>query len=127
MFGDVWSWAGKYRTTEKTIGVPPWTIRQEMRTFLENARYWIDHGVYPPDELAVRFHHRLVYIHPFPNGNGRVARLAADVLATELGSERFTWGRADLISAGAARARYIEALRAADSEEYGPLIAFARS
>jgi Fic-DOC domain mobile mystery protein B len=91
------------------------------------ARYWVEHETYPPDEIAVRLHHRLVAIHPFPNGNGRTTRLLADLLAVRLGREPFTWGRVDRTDVGDLRARYVAALRAADGHAIGPLLEFARS
>jgi Fic-DOC domain mobile mystery protein B len=127
MFDRVWRWAGKYRTTERNLGVKPFEIEPALRQALDDARYWIEHKSYPPDEIAVRFHHRLVSVHPFPNGNGRWSRLAADVLIAQLGGLRFTWGGANLQAAGDARKRYIEALHAADKNDLEPLIRFARS
>jgi len=93
---------------------------------LDDVRYWVEHGTYSPDEIAVRLHHRIVAIHPFPNGNGRVARLMADLLVVRLGGEPFSWGRAGLKDVGEARTRYIEALRAADTHDIEPLIEFSR-
>lgn len=127
MFQDIWRWAGKYRTTPRNIGVEPWRIPADVQTLLDDARYWIDHGSYAPDEIAVRFHHRLVWIHPFPNGNGRHARLAADLLITTLGGNRFTWGRKSLVVPSETRKRYVAALRAADNHDLGPLLDFVRS
>jgi Fic-DOC domain mobile mystery protein B len=127
MFDRVWRWAGKYRTTERNLGVRPFEIEPALWQALDDARYWIEHKSFPPDEIAVRFHHRLVSVHPFPNGNGRWSRLAADVLITQLGGARFTWGSANLQTAGDARKRYIEALHAADKHDLEPLIRFARS
>lgn len=127
MFAKVWKWAGKYRSSERNIGVPPFRIEIDLRTLLDDARYWIDHKTFSPDEIAVRFHHRLVWIHPFPNGNGRHARLAADLLAVALGRPRFTWGSASLVEAATTRARYVAALKAADNHDIAPLLAFARS
>jgi Fic-DOC domain mobile mystery protein B len=127
MLGDVWRWAGTFRTGLKNLGVPPYQIPVDLRQLLDDARYWREHKSYPPDELATRFHHRLVSIHPFPNGNGRHARLMADLLVTGLGSERFSWGRANLQAAGDVRRRYIAALQAADNHDVDPLLAFARS
>ncbi len=127
MFGDVWAWAGKFRRTERNIGIDPVRIPVELRMTLDDARYWVEHETYPPDEIAVRLHHRLVAIHPFPNGNGRTTRLLADLLAARLGQEPFTWGRISLTDVGQTRTRYIAALRAADNHDIGPLLAFARS
>jgi len=127
MFNRVWRWAGTYRTSERNLGVPPYRIEPDLRQLLDDVSYWIAHKTYPADELAVRFHHRLVSIHPFPNGNGRWSRLAADILIVELAGKRFTWGSANLQSAGDIRRMYIDALHAADNHDVGPLVAFARS
>ena len=92
-----------------------------------DTRYWIENGTYLPDEIAVRFHHRLVFIHPFPNGNGRHARLIADIIAMKLGRPAFTWGSANLVKQGEARTTYLEAIRVADDGDVQPLLNFARS
>jgi len=127
MFRRVWKWAGAFRISERNIGIEPYRISVELRTLLNDVPCWVEHRTYPPNEIAVRFHHRLVSIHPFPNGNGRHARLAADLLAVTLGRKRFTWGNANLVEPAAARATYIRALRAADDHDIDPLLAFARS
>lgn len=127
MFGDVWRWAGKFRTSERNLGIAHYEVAVALRQLLDDARAWIEHTAYPPDEIAVRFHHRLVQIHPFPNGNGRHARLIADLLVMSLGGPRFSWGSANLQNAGEVRHRYITALRAADTGDLAPLLAFARS
>jgi Fic-DOC domain mobile mystery protein B len=127
MFGDVWEWAGVYRQTERNIGVAPFRIASELAGLFDDVRYWIAHDTYPVDEIATRFHHRLVSIHPFPNGNGRHARLMADLLVVKLGREAFGWGGGELADAGELRRRYVAALRAADGHDIGPLLAFARS
>jgi Fic-DOC domain mobile mystery protein B len=127
MLGDVWRWAGKFRTTERNLGIHYYEIPTALRLLLEDAKAWIQYKTYPPDEIAVRFHHRLVHIHPFPNGNGRHSRLIADLLVMSMGGERFSWGSASLQQAGEVRRRYIEALQAADNHDYTPLLRFARS
>lgn len=128
MFGDVWKWAGKYRQTEKNIGInPPYRIQPEIRQIIGDVKYWIEHKSYPPDEIAVRFHHRLVAVHPFPNGNGRWSRLAADMLIVQLGGKRFSWGGVNLQGEGEVRRSYIDGLNKADGHDLGPLIAFARA
>lgn len=127
MFCDVWRWAGRFRTTARNIGVEHWRIAVELRVLLDDVRTWIANNVYGPDEIAVRTHHRLVQIHPFPNGNGRFARLFADLLVERLGQPAFSWGRSSLIAAGDLRRQYIAALRAADNHDIAPLLAFARS
>ena len=127
MLGDVWRWAGKFRTSERTLGLAFYEIPVALRQLLDDTKAWIEYKAYPPDEIAVRFHHRLVQIHPFPNGNGRHARLMADLLVMRLGGGRFSWGRESLRDDGALRQRYIAALQAADNHDIGPLLAFARS
>jgi Fic-DOC domain mobile mystery protein B len=127
MFGDVWRWAGQYRTTARNIGVEAYRIAMDVQQAIDDARYWVEHVTYQPDEIAVRFSHRLVAIHPFPNGNGRFSRLVGDLLASRLGQPPFTWGQVNLVDAGETRARYVEALRAADNHDIGPLLLFARS
>lgn len=127
MFGDVWKWAGQYRLTARNIGIEAYRIPMEVRNLIDDARYWVKHETYAPDELAIRFSHRLVSIHPFPNGNGRLSRLIGDLLAIELGQPRFTWGRANLVDAGTTRRAYVDALRAADNGDIQPLLDFARA
>ncbi len=127
MFGRVWRWAGQFRTTDRNIGVDPYRIPVDLRQLLDDCRYWIEHDSYPPDEIAARFHHRLVFIHPFPNGNGRHARLATDLLLHNLGRPRFSWGQANLVDASETRQRYVAALRAADHHDIGPLLEFVRT
>lgn len=127
MFGRVWRWAGKFRKTERNIGIDAYRITVELRQLLDDCRYWIEHGTYEPDEIAARFHHRLVWIHPFPNGNGRHARIATDLLLVSMGRPRFTWGRVNLVDPGETRQRYVDALRAADHHDIGLLLEFVRS
>lgn len=127
MFCDVWRWAGQYRTTARNIGVDAYRISTEVQQAIDDAKYWVKNATYPPDEIAVRVSHRLVAIHPFPNGNGRFSRLLGDLLARQLGQPPFTWGRANLVNAGDTRAEYVQTLRAADYHDIGPLLAFARS
>lgn len=127
MFGNVWRWAGKFRLSERNIGVEPYRISMELRQLIEDCKYWVEHQTYSPDEIAVRFSHRLVQIHAFPNGNGRHSRIACDVLLISLGHERFTWGKSNLIDANETRRHYIDALHAADRHDYGPMLEFVRS
>jgi len=127
MFGRVWRWAGKFRHTERNVGVDPYRIATDLRKLLDDSRYWIEHNTYPLDEISARFHHRLVYIHPFPNGNGRHARLATDLLLVALGQSRFSWGRTSLVNPGETRHAYVVALRAADGRDIRPLLEFVRS
>lgn len=127
MFADTWRWAGEFRRSDKNIGVDWLEIGVELKKLLDDVRYQMEHGSFPADEIAVRFHHRLVAIHLFPNGNGRHARMMAELLADRLGQPRFTWGSRSLLNAGDTRQRYTAALQAADARDYAPLIAFARS
>lgn len=127
MFRKVWRWAGKNRTSDKNIGVTRNLIKTRIDEAIDNIQFWIDHKTFPPDEIAVRFHHALVLIHPFPNGNGRWSRLIADILAVQLGRPRFTWGRVNLQNESETRKAYIAALKKADNHDFTALIAFARS
>ena len=127
LFGDVWNWAGKYRGSESNIGVLPHLISTEVPTLFNDARYWIEHATNQPDELAIRVHHRLVAIHPFPNGNGRHTRLMADLLVERLGRQPFSWGRGSLTEISELRTVYIAALKSADDHDIQPLLHFARS
>jgi Fic-DOC domain mobile mystery protein B len=127
MFDQTWKWAGIYRTTEKNIGIPHYQIRDALAALLGDVCYWLEHRTFEPDELAVRFHHRLVWIHPFANGNGRHARLMADVVVQREGRPAFTWGGADVVRPGNFRSNYIAALRAADASDIRPILKFARS
>ncbi len=127
MFGRVWRWAGTWRRTDRNIGIDAYRIPQALRQLIDDCRYWIDYATYQPDEIAARLHHRLVFIHPFPNGNGRHARLAADLLLVMLERPRFSWGRINLVDAGETRQTYIAALRAADNHDMAPLLEFVRS
>jgi Fic-DOC domain mobile mystery protein B len=127
MFDQTWKWAGEYRCTEKNIGVPFHEIRERLMALFGDVRYWIEKSTYSLDEISVRFHHRLVLIHPFPNGNGRHARLIADVFAMKLSRPEFTWGSANFVKEGEARIQYLEAVRTADNGDIQPLLKFARS
>ena len=127
MFSGVWTWAGNYRPSERNIGIAAPRIREEIRIMFGDVLFWIDHQTYLPDEIAVRMHHRLVAIHPFPSGNGRHSRLFADLLIETLGRQPFSWGSGSLVGTSELRANYIDALRAADGHEVGKLLAFARA
>ncbi len=128
MLGKVWAWAGSFRKTDKNIGIDKYRIGLELKTLLDDTQYWIDNKTYESDEIAIRFHHRLVKIHCFPNGNGRHARLVTDTLLTDiLGKRPFTWGKGNLSLEGNVRDRYINTLRSADNIDYEPLKEFVRS
>ena len=128
MFGQSWRWAGQYRSSGKSIGADWRQIRMQVPALLADISYQVEHRLEPVDQIAVRFHHRLVSIHPFPNGNGRHARLIADVLIEQLGSPRFSWGgSSSLVDASALRQQYIAALQQADRGDISALLAFARA
>ncbi|MGQ0548994.1 MAG: mobile mystery protein B [Armatimonadota bacterium] len=127
MFNDTWRWAGKLRSTAKNIGVPVPMIQESLRNLLDDVAHWIENSTYPVDEICTRFHHRLVQVHPFPNGNGRHGRLMADALLTERGAVQFTWGSGDLVAQGSARSSYLAALKRADIGDYSSLLQFVRS
>ena len=126
LFGQVWKWAGTFRKTEKNIGVDPIQIEIQLRQLLDDTRYWIEHETYPPIELAARFHHKLVLIHPFANGNGRHARIMADAILTNLmDAPAIDWaGGYKLEAMNQRRDQYIAALRAADKHDFTGLFEF---
>ncbi len=121
MFDRTWEWAGAYRKSDKNIGVYWATVGVEVRKLVQDARYWMEHDTHPPDEAALRLHHRMVLVHPFPNGNGRHARMWCDLLLRQLGRPPFEWRAEALDRSTAIRAAYIHALRAADGGDYAPL------
>ena len=127
MFNKVWKWAGVFRGTNKNIGVDKFQISQELKVLLDDCIYWIENETFSHDEIVVRFKHRLVTIHPFPNGNGRHSRLCADILTSHVfGKKVFSWGGSNLIQPGESRKKYLEAIYKADQGEIEPLIRFAR-
>lgn len=127
MYGRVWRWAGKFRQSERNIGVDAYRISSDIRQLLDNCHYWIENNTYEPDEIAARFHHKLVFIHPFPNGNGRHARTATNLMLIALGRPPFSWGSINLVNASETREAYVAALRAADQHNFAPLFNFVRS
>ena len=124
MFGDTWRWAGHFRLTDKNIGIPWQHIAVAVHDLCNDVKYWLEHGVFDTCKAAAHFHYRLAHIHPFPNGNGRHARLITDLLLVSYGYPRFTWGGSDLHEAGEVRHQYIAALRAADENNFEPLFRF---
>lgn len=129
LFGDVWRWAGTYRAREKTIGIDPFQITVQLRALLDEARYWADNGTYAPLKAAALFHHRMVQIHPFPNGNGRHARIASDLYLEKYYSHApIEWASGiDLQADNDRRTAYIAALRAADAGDFDPLLEFVEA
>ncbi len=127
MFGEIWKWAGDYRTTETNIGVPSYMVGIELKKLLDDAKYRFENEVYEPIELAIRFKHSLVSIHCFPNGNGRHSRLMADLIMEKLyDAKYFSWGGSNLTKADELRKQYISALKQADNGNMKDLISFAQ-
>ena len=127
MFDKTWNWAGTFRTTDKNIGCDWTLVVVKLNQLFGNAKYWVETETFAPDETVARFHHALVWIHPFPHGNGRHSRMMADALLKQLGQKAFSWGDGGkLLSASEVRARYLAALRAADRNDFAELLAFVR-
>jgi Fic-DOC domain mobile mystery protein B len=128
MYGNVWKWAGEFRKTNKNIGVDKWQISVELKNLLDDVKYWIDHKIYPAAEIAIRFKHRIVSIHCFPNGNGRHSRLMADIIIEKVFKQTiFSWGATNLAVSGKSREIYLKAVKEADKGSYSDLLKFARS
>jgi Fic-DOC domain mobile mystery protein B len=128
MYGEVWKWAGTFRTSEKNLGIKNYLIAIELKQLLDDAIFWKENNTYSPAELAIRFKHRLVSIHCFANGNGRHSRLMADLIMEKLyDSNFFSWGSSNLVKATETRSNYIQAVRNADNNDIEPLISFAKS
>lgn len=127
MFGKTWKWAGTFRQSDKNIGCDWRQVSTRLRQLLDNAEFWVQERVFPPDEIAVRFHHQLVLVHAFPNGNGRHSRLMTDSLLAQMGGPPFSWGEGvDLVGVGDVRDLYLDALRAADAGNITELTEFVR-
>ena len=128
MFGEVWEWAGNKRNTNKNIGVDKYQISTEIKKSIQDCRFWIGNKTFSADEIAIRFSHRIVQIHLFPNGNGRHSRLVADIIISNMfNGSVFSWGRSDLTRSGSVRSLYLEAIHCADGGDYRALIKFART
>lgn len=128
MYRNVWKWAGEYRKTNKNIGVDKLEIPIVLRSLIDDAKYWLEHNVYEPDEFALRFKHKLVSIHCFPNGNGRHSRMMADIIFEKIYQlPVFSWGGASLSKDTDIRAQYLKAIRKADKGDFELLLKFARS
>ena len=128
MYSDVWKWAGEFRRTEKNIGISWTKIGIELKNLLDDTKYWIENKTYLPEEIAIRFKHRIVSIHCFPNGNGRHSRMMADIIIESIfGKEIFSWHQSNMVKANETRKEYINALRKADNGNIVPLIKFAKN
>lgn len=128
MFSEVWSWAGQFRKSNKNIGVDWTIIGIELKKLLDDAEFWIKNSSYNPDEIAIRFKHRLVKIHCFPNGNGRHSRMMADIIIESIfEKDVFDWRYSSMVRADATREEYISAIKKADGGNIEPLLDFARN
>ncbi|MFY9158592.1 mobile mystery protein B [Aquirufa ecclesiirivi] len=128
MYANVWKWAGKFRKTNKNLGVDKWQIPSELRKLLDDVRFWYENNFYLPDEMAIRFKHRIVSIHCFPNGNGRHSQLMADIIIDKIYQQsEFTWGAYSSKNVPDSRKNYLNAIKAADLGDFKSLLAFARS
>jgi Fic-DOC domain mobile mystery protein B len=128
MFCDVWNWAGIPRSSSKNLGVDFWSINTELQKLIDDTKYWIEHNVYIPDEIALRFKHRLVSIHCYPNGNGRHSRIMADIIIGKIFNlDPFSWGGNLQSNISDTRKTYLNAIRSADNHNFAELLSFARS
>ncbi|MEL7124333.1 MAG: mobile mystery protein B [Bacteroidota bacterium] len=128
MYGDVWKWAGEFRKSEKNLGIKWTQIGIELKNLLDDTKYWIENNTYSPAEIAIRFKHRIVSIHCFPNGNGRHSRMMADIIMESIfDKEIFTWHQSNMVRTDEIRKAYINSLKAADNGNINPLIEFAES
>lgn len=128
MLGMVWKWAGKYRTIETNIGIDWMKIPVEIRLLVDDAKFWVEHETYTPEEIAIRFKHRLVSIHCFANGNGRHSRIMADLIVFHaFGLNKFTWGQVSMVESSEQRKIYLQALQSADNGDFSQLLNFAQS
>jgi len=128
MYGDIWDWAGTFRKTNKNLGIDKWQIPMSIKTLCDDALFWVEQKTFAPDEMALRFKHKIVSIHCFPNGNGRHSRLMADVIISKVyNMSLFNWGANDLVHQGETRSTYLKAVKTADFGDYQQLLEFARS
>ncbi|WP_396601733.1 mobile mystery protein B [Algibacter sp. R77976] len=128
MYGDVWKWAGEFRKTDKNIGIKWTQVGVEIKNLLDDTKFWIENKTFQAEEIAIRFKHRIVSIHCFPNGNGRHSRMMADIIMESIfGKEIFSWHQSNMVKANETRKEYIKALRKADNGNITPLIKFAKN
>lgn len=128
MYGEVWKWAGQFRKSDKNRWIDKWQIPVALKALLEDALFWVKNETYSPDEIAIRFKHRIVSIHCFSNGNGRHSRLMADIIVEKIYKlPVFSWGAANLSKESQIREIYLQAVKEADNENHNQLIEFSRS
>lgn len=117
MFGDVWKWAGRNRTSEINIGVKWHLIDEKLQQLLDDLACWGQSEVGVLEQAAM-LHHRAVQIHPFYNGNGRWARMLANILLHSRGYSSTGWPNELIGTTSIIRDRYIAAIKAADDGNY---------
>ncbi len=122
MFGNVWSWAGEFRTTQTSIGIEAINIRQALYQLMDDLKFWEEAWDY--QDTVTRLHYSLVKIHPFLNGNGRVSRLFTDLWLLSIGKEMLEWGDENLDNMNGSRKEYILALQEVDGGSYERLKRF---
>lgn len=128
MYSDVWKWAGEFRKSDKNIGIKWMQIGVELKNLIDDTKYWIANNTFSPEEISIRFKHRIVAIHCFPNGNGRHSRMMADIIIESIFSKKlFSWHNSNMVNADETRKEYIVSLREADNGNINPLIEFARN
>lgn len=127
MYGDVWKWAGEFRKSDKNIGFSWTLISSALSILLDDTKYWVENKTFEPEEIAIRFKHKIVSIHCFSNGNGRHSRMMADIIMESIFSRQpFLWHQSNMVNADAIRTKYIQALKKADNGDFKPLLAFAQ-
>lgn len=127
MFGTVWEWAGVYRKSITSIGINPSLIPTQLAELCLEVSSWSQHPVELTFvEMAARVHHRLVFIHPFENGNGRFSRLIADRFLLAFKCQHPVWP-SHLNQEGVVRKDYIKTLKSADKGDYAPLVDFMKN
>lgn len=128
MFSEIWSWAGKFRTTDKNIGVPVHHIQEQLKCLIDDTNYWQENAIFTLEEIALRFHHKLVQIHVFNNGNGRHARLLADCFLKKNLKKIFDWDYNNVLHTKTkARTDYLNAMKKADNGDYTHLLNLFRT
>ena len=114
-------WAGRYRNSAVIIGGadhrPPEAL--EIPKMMRNLVDWAGDNKKKmhPVELAGILHHKLVFIHPFFDGNGRTSRLAMNIILMQAGFPLVIVMKND-------RKRYYRTLSLADKGDYAPFINF---
>jgi len=120
MFGDVWKWAGQFRRENLNIGCDWHQVQIQLQALLDDLAFWEGQGHSLLDQ-AVRLQHRAVRIHPFRNGNGRWARMLANIWLKRHGHPITEWPEESIGSNSVIRNEYLAAIRATDEGDDGAL------